>query len=63
MEAEMREPSPGGGVESRHPQHLEGVDLPTEIVSSLMAEVAFTAIARILARTFETERRLLDILA
>lgn len=55
---------PGGGVRSTVTLgDLQGVDLPTEIVNSLMAEASFAANARILARTFQTERHVLDILA
>ena len=56
---------PGGGVQSTvTPSDLEGgVDLPTEIVSAMIARAAFSANAHVLAQSFETQRRLLDILA
>ncbi len=55
---------PGGGVQSTVTQSdLEGVDLPTEIVSMLTAQAMFTANARVLGSTLRTEQHVLDLLA
>jgi flagellar hook protein FlgE len=55
---------PGGGVRSTVTQSdLEAVDLPTEIVSMLMARTMFTANARMLGSTLRTEQHALDLLA
>jgi len=42
---------------------LEGVDLASELIASMVAEAAFTANARILEQAHRTERTALDLLA
>lgn len=54
---------PGGGVESIviRDDATEGVDLVTELVSMMMARLAFSANLAALTQTFETQRSVLDI--
>ena len=54
---------PGAGVQSTIvPGDVEGVDLASELVGMMMAQVAFAANAKIMSTTFQTERRALDLL-
>lgn len=55
---------PEGGVQSAVTvSGLDGVDLAAEIVGMMMARAAFTANARVFARSAELERTTLDLLA
>ncbi len=55
---------PGGGVTSRVvPGDVEGVDLATEMVGMMVASATFAANAKMLATSFQVDRKTLDLLA